>query len=67
MSPFSLCKFWNRNVQQISEIPMRFPLFPVVTDIFIESLEAVVIESLSHKPKYWFQYVDHTCIVWHQG
>lgn len=40
-------------VQQTVGIPMGSRLFSIVASTFIETSEAVVLESSSHKPKCW--------------
>jgi hypothetical protein len=40
---------------------------PVVTDIFIEYLEEIALDTAEHKPANWFRSVEESFMVWTHG
>jgi hypothetical protein len=40
---------------------------PVVSDIFMEHIEEVALDTADHKPTKWLRYVDDTSVVWPCG
>jgi hypothetical protein len=39
-------------------------LSPVITSFFMEDLGEVGLDQATHKPLYWFYYVDDTVVTW---
>jgi hypothetical protein len=40
---------------------------PVVSNIYMEGFEKVVLDTAQYKPALWLQYVDDTFVVWPRG
>jgi hypothetical protein len=46
---------------------MENSLSPIVSNIFIEHLEKVALDSAPYKPSLWLWYVDDIFVVWPHG
>jgi hypothetical protein len=49
--------------QQKDGIAMGSSLSPIVSNIFMEHLERLALDSAQHKPSLWLRYVDATFVV----
>jgi len=43
---------------------MGSSLSPVIANFFMENFEKRTIDKATHKPVYWFRYVDDTFVIW---
>jgi hypothetical protein len=46
---------------------MGSSLSPIVSNIFMEQFEKMVLDSVQYKPSLWFWYVDGIFVVWTHG
>ena len=46
---------------------MGSPLSPVISNLYLESLEKTATQSAPFKPKLWVRYVDDTFVIWPHG
>jgi hypothetical protein len=46
---------------------MGSPLSPVVSNIFMETFEQLVLTTVQQKPKMWLRYVHDTFVIWPHG
>ena len=46
---------------------MGSSLSPIVSNIFMEDLEAQALQTSSWKPKMWRRYVNDVFVIWSQG
>jgi hypothetical protein len=53
--------------EQNERMDMGSPLYPVVSNIFMETFEQLTLTIAQQKPKMWPRYVDHTFVVWPHG
>jgi len=57
----------SHEVQTTDGVAMGSPLSPVIANFFMEDFEKKTIEQATHKPVYWFRYVDDTFVIWPHG
>ena len=50
--------------KQIEEAAVRFPLFPVVANLYMEAFGEKALETLILQLKLWVGYVDDTFVLW---
>jgi hypothetical protein len=46
---------------------MGTTLSPVVSNIFMEHFEELVLRTANHRPTLWLRYVDDTFVIWPHG
>jgi len=59
--------FQGEIYEQTCGVAMRSPLSPVITNLFMESVENKALASSPLKPKLWIRLVDHTFVIWPNG
>jgi hypothetical protein len=59
--------FDGQYYEQTDGIAMGSPLSPVIADFFMEEFERRAIKRATHKPGYWYRYVDDTFVIWPHG
>jgi hypothetical protein len=50
--------------EQIDGVVTGWPLSPVIASFFMENFGELVLDQATHKPLYWFRYVDDTFVIW---
>jgi hypothetical protein len=53
--------------QQKSGMAMGSSLYPVISNIFMEHFEQLVLDSVPHKPAMWLRYMGDTFVMWSHG
>jgi hypothetical protein len=53
--------------QQKGGMAMGSALSPVVSNIFMEHSEELVLGTANHRPSLWLRYVDDTFVIWPHG
>jgi hypothetical protein len=59
--------FDNEFYEQTDGVAMGSPLSPVIANFFMQDFEKHALETATHKPTYWYRYVDDTFIIWPHG
>ena len=59
--------FGGQFYEQMDGVAIGSPLSPVIADFFMEDFESKALQSATHRPTCWFQYVDDTFVVWPHG
>jgi hypothetical protein len=56
--------FWfnGQFYKETDGVAMGSPLSPATANFFMEHFEETALEGASHKPLWWFCYVDDTCL-----
>ena len=60
-------QFRDEFFEQLEGATIGSSLSPIISNLFMESLEERAIESSPQKPSIWLRYVDDTFVVWPHG
>jgi hypothetical protein len=60
-------QFEDKFYQQKDGMAMGNSLSPVVSNIFMEHLEEMALDTADHKPAEWLRNVVNTFVVWQHG
>ena len=50
--------------KQTGGMVMDSPLFPILSNMYMEHFEKIVIASVDHKPSLWLRYVKDVFLTW---
>ena len=53
--------------QQKEGMAVGSSLSPIVSNIYMEFFEKLVLNSAQYKPSLWLRYVDNTSVIWPHG
>jgi len=53
--------------EQTDGVAMGSPLSPVIANFYMEDFDMKAIKKATHKPVYWYRYVDNTFVIWPHG
>ena len=66
-SPLNNFAFGGQFYEQTGGSAMGSPLYPVITNFFMEYFEGRALEEATNKPLRWFTYMDDTFVIWPLG